>query len=352
MDFDRSPFLVIWELTRACGLACRHCRAEAIQGRDPGELGTGEGKRLIDDVAGMGTPILILSGGDPLERPDLEELIRHAKSAGLRVGTIPAATEKLTRARVRSLRDAGLDQLALSLDGPEPEAHDGFRGTPGAFHKTLQAARWAAEEGLPLQVNTCLGPWNAEALDDMIGLVKRLGIVFWEVFFLVPVGRGRGLESLRPERFESIFARMHALSHEKRFIVKLTEAQHYRRFVLQREGSAEKVMDILARPCGEGGSVGQSPAAVNAGKGFAFVDHRGKVFPSGFLPVECGDVRHRPLSRIYRECAVFRALRDPSLLKGRCGACSFRGVCGGSRARAFAMTGDYQEADPCCCYQP
>ncbi|MFA5139537.1 MAG: TIGR04053 family radical SAM/SPASM domain-containing protein [Elusimicrobiota bacterium] len=352
MDFNQSPFLVIWELTRACGLACRHCRGEAIPGRDPAELGTDEGKRLLDDVAEMGTPILILSGGDPLERPDLEALVRHGKAAGLRVGTIPAATEKLTRARLRALKEAGLDQLALSLDGPEQAIHDEFRGTPGAFEKTLQAARWAAEEGLPLQVNTCIGPWNMGRLDGMISLVKSLGIVFWEVFFLVPVGRGRGLENLRPEQFEAVFDRLHRLSLEKRFIVKVTEAQHYRRFVMQREDSAEKVRDILARPRGAGGSLGQSPVAVNAGKGFAFVDHRGKVFPSGFLPIEGGDVRQRPLSGIYREAGVFRELRDPSLLRGRCGACSFREVCGGSRARAFALTGDYQETDPCCAYQP
>ena len=359
MDFGSAPFLAIWETTRACGLACRHCRAEALKDRDPGELTTDEGRRLLDAVADMGTPIVILSGGDPLERPDLEGLVRHAKSRGLRVGTIPAATPKLDRTRVRGLKEAGLDQLAFSLDGPTAAEHDEFRGTPGAFDRTLEAAAWAREEGLPLQVNTCFGAWNIGRIDEMVRLVQGLGVVFWEVFFLVTMGRGKELAGLGPAQFEAAFERLHRLAAEKSFIVKITEAQHYRRFVILKEGASrssgearERIRDILARPRGVGNGLGLSPEAVNSGKGFVFVDHLGEIYPSGFLPIRAGNVRRDPLADVYRRSPLFKELRDPARLKGRCGACEFASVCGGSRARAYALTGDYMETDPCCGYVP
>ncbi|HET8644126.1 MAG TPA: radical SAM protein, partial [Vicinamibacteria bacterium] len=189
VDFATAPFLVIWETTQACALACRHCRASARPGRDPLELTTDEGKRVISQVADMGTPLIVLSGGDPVNRPDLPELIRHAKQCGLRVATIPAATEALTRELVVSLKDAGCDQMALSLDFPRPQLHDGFRGVPGAFDKTMAAVRWAHEAGLPLQINTTVCAETAPYLAEMAEFVDTLGIVFWEVFFLVPMGR-------------------------------------------------------------------------------------------------------------------------------------------------------------------
>lgn len=351
---------MIWETTRSCGLACKHCRAEAQYGRDPGELTTAEGKKLLDDVAAMGTPICILSGGDPLNRPDLEELAAHGKARGLRMGTIPAATSSLTRARIRSLREAGIDQLAFSLDGPTAELHDQFRGVPGSFDKTMEGVGFCHAEGLPLQINTCFASWNFEHLDAMIALVERLGVVFWEVFFLVPMGRGRQMDSLRPHQFEQAFARLHALSQRAPFIVKVTEAQHYRRFVTLREeaagrGEAEtdaRIQDLLARPRGVGGSLGLSPKAVNSGKGFLFVDHLGNVCPSGFLPTPCGNVKAEHLADIYRHHPLFVRLRDPEALQGKCGACQFADICGGSRARAFALTGDPMATDPFCAYVP
>ena len=356
--FDQAPFLVIWETTRSCGLACKHCRADAILGRDPGELTTDEGKALLDQIAEMGTPIVVFSGGDPLNRPDLEELVRHGKSAGLRVGTIPAATSNLTRERVGALADAGLDQIAFSLDGPTAVAHDSFRQVAGSFAKTLEGAAWAREAGLPLQINTCFAAWNNRHLDEMVKLVASLGVAFWEVFFLVPMGRGREMESLTAEQFEEVFARLHKLNDEVPFVVKITEAQHYRRHVILKEteghpgGATERIRHILARPRGIGGGMGMSPQAVNSGKGFAFVDRRGDICPSGFLPIPAGNIRRERLADVYRDSTLFRQLRDPSLLKGKCGACEFAAVCGGSRARAYAMTGDYLETDPFCAYEP
>jgi AdoMet-dependent heme synthase len=358
VNFAQAPFLVIWETTRSCGLACKHCRAEAILGRDPGELTTGEGRDLLDQIAGMGTPIAVLSGGDPLNRPDLENLIRHGKSAGLRVGTIPAATSNLTRERVFSLAEAGLDQIAFSLDGPTAASHDAFRQVPGSFAKTLEGAAYAREAGLPLQINTCFAAWNLPYLEEMVKLISSLGVAFWEVFFLVPMGRGRAMESLTAEQFEEVFARLHRLNDEVKFVVKITEAQHYRRHVILKEteghpgGAAERIKHILARPRGIGGGMGMSPQAVNSGKGFAFVDYRGEICPSGFLPISAGNIRRDRLAKVYRDSRLFRELRDPALLKGKCGRCEFSSVCGGSRARAFAMTGDYLETDPFCAYEP
>ena len=360
-NFSHAPFLVIWETTQACALACRHCRAEAIDWHHPDELTHEEGKDLIDQVAEMGTGILVLSGGDPLQRKDLDDLVVHGKSRNLRVGTIPAATERLTLERVVRLKKAGLDQMALSLDGPDPESHDGFRGMPGAFARTMEGARYAREAGLPLQINTTFAAWNYKNFDSVSKLVESLGVVFWEIFFLVPMGRGSEMQALGPEQYEEIFDKIHALQKRAPFIVKITEAPHYRQFVASRErrngassGSqvGARVRHLLAREMGPGGSVGQAPRGVNSGKGFAFVSHTGEVFPSGFLPLFAGNVRTTPLAEIYRFSPLFRQLRDTALLKGRCGKCQYRELCGGSRSRAYALTGDYLAEDTGCGFEP
>jgi radical SAM protein len=360
VDFSSAPFLVIWETTRSCGLACQHCRAEAILRRAPDELNTEEGKQIIDQVAAMKTPILILSGGDALMREDLEELIIYGKSRGLRMATIPAATHLLTRERVRSLKDAGLDQMAFSIDGPTAALHDGFRGVKGSFSKTLEGVAYAHEAGLPLQINTCFAAWNYPYLEDLVTLIRSLGVVFWEVFFLIPMGRGTAMQSLTAEQFETVFERMRRLNDEEPFIVKLTEAQHYRRFVIQKErgkGSASaqansEVRRVLARPRGVGGAIGMSPQAVNSGKGFAFIDYQGNICPSGFLPIPAGNIRTHSLAGVYRDSLLFQQLRDSHLLKGKCRRCEFSVICGGSRARAYAVTGDYLASDPFCVYEP
>ncbi|MBI4575021.1 MAG: TIGR04053 family radical SAM/SPASM domain-containing protein [Planctomycetes bacterium] len=359
-DFDLAPFIAIWETTQACALACRHCRAEAMDRRDPGELSTAEGRDLISQVAAMGTRVLVLSGGDPLQREDLEDLVRHARASGLKVGTIPAATERLTGRRVRALGAAGLHQMALSLDDAGAAAHDAFRGVPGSFERTLTGAAFAREAGVPLQVNTVVSGENWRRLDAIADLVVGLEVVFWEVFFLVPTGRGAGLQGLAPEEFEAVFERLYLLQRRVPFIIKVTEAPHYRMYVAERERRdatgpgpiARRIRARLARETGPGGSVGQAPRGVNSGKGFVFVSHRGEVYPSGFLPLRAGQVRETPLARVYRDAEVLRRLRDPALLGGRCGRCPYRDLCGGSRARAYALTGDYLAEDPACRFEP
>ncbi len=360
VDFDQAPFLVIWETTQACALACRHCRASARPWRDPLELSTDEGRRLVDAVADMGTPIMVFSGGDPMERPDLMELIAHAKSRGLRAATIPAATATLSRDDIFRIKDAGADQMALSLDFPDEASHDAFRGVPGAWRKTMHAVGWAHEAGLPLQINTTLCGMNADRLEEMAEFVGALDIVFWEVFFLVPMGRGAELGGLSGPQCEKLFDVLYQAQKSRRFVVKVTEAPHYRRHVALRQGGGRPsagapvthMPAMLTRSEGPGHTIGLAPRGVNAGNGFLFVSHQGDVFPSGFLPMRAGNVRQSSLAELYREHETFRALRDPRRLDGRCGRCEFATICGGSRARAYAITGDAFATDPWCAYEP
>ena len=346
LDYHHAPLLLIWEVTRACALACQHCRASAIDWRDPQELTTDEGKRLIDDVAAMGTPLMVFTGGDPLQRDDLEILIGHARSQRLTVGTIPATTSRLTRERVFSLAEAGAHQIALSIDAENAEKHDAFRGVEGTFAKVVEAAAWIRESGANLQANTVFGAWNANDFEAVAQLIEQLGVTFWEVFFLVPTGRGSALQSCSPEQFEMLFEKIYQLSKHARFVIKVTEGQHLRRFMSEKVETDPVAVRLK-------GKLMLSGKPVNAGHGFCFVDHLGNVCPSGFLPVICGNVKERPVSDIYRNHSFFRELRQFDLLKGKCQPCPYRDACsGGSRARAYALTGDHLAAEPFCAYQP
>ncbi len=338
VNFDEAPLLTIWEVTRSCELACQHCRASAENWRSPLELSLEEGKNLIDSVAAMGTPLMVFTGGDPLQRPDLEDLIRHGRSRGLIVATIPAATPRLTKERIFSLKEAGVHQLALSLDGATAEEHDQFRGVEGTFQKVLEAVNWIREAEVPLQINTVFGSWNADRFEALAELVKKWETSFWEIFFLVPTGRGATLQSCTAEQFEHLFEQIHHFSRETGITVKVTEAQHFRRYQQEQGGAVHGH-----------GRVSLSSRPVNAGNGFCFIDFRGKVMPSGFLPLDCGNVRETPLADIYKNHETFRQLRDLKALTGPCASCSFLESCsGGSRARAWAITGDYLSSEPFC----
>jgi len=361
-NFNRKPFLVIWETTRACDLACVHCRASAEPNPGPGELSYQEGLRLIAQVRQMGTGILIFSGGDCLKRRDLPELIAYAKSLRIRAGAIPAVTAALTEDRLARLRESGLDQIAFSLDAANPADHDAFRRTTGVFVRTLRAIENANHIGFRVQINSLVNVHNQDQLEKLIALIRSLNIVFWEVFFLVPIGRGQEIPLMSAEKFEEAFERIYNLQHQVDFIIKVTEAPHYRRFFYEKEMEKQglslgrpdheiAVPDGLKEISGPRGGIGRAPLGVNSGKGFMFISHRGDVMPSGFLPIPAGNVRERSLADIYQHAPLFRELRDTSLLKGRCGNCPFKDMCGGSRARAYAMTGDYLAEDPCCLYR-
>lgn len=352
LDYDQKPFLVIWEITQACDLACKHCRASAQPLSNPNELTTEEGKRLIDQVAELDVPIFVLTGGDPIKRPDVFELIRYATSRGVHAALTPSATPLLTRDVIFQLKEAGLARLAISLDGATAEVHEAVRGVQGAYDRTLDAVRWANEAGLPIQVHTTVSRHNAGDLDSLAIMLQEMKIVMWSVFFLVPLGRGKSEDVLTGPEFEAVFAKLYELSKKVSFQVKTTEAMHYRRYLLQQR--AKDHADHVANHPGtaEAKAVGWATKRVNDGRGFVFVSHIGKVYPSGFLPLEGGDVRQQPLGEIYRESPVFRQLRDLSQLKGKCGACEFKEICGGSRARAYAVSGDLLGEEPCCIYQP
>jgi radical SAM protein len=352
-DFDERPFIAIWEVTQACDLACVHCRASAQPDRDPMELSTDEGKHLIDQIGSMRVPVFVLTGGDPIKRPDLFELIAHARSVGVRVSLTPSATPLLTRDIVVRLKEAGLARLAVSMDGASASTHDAFRGMSGSFARTLEAVRWANEVGLPVQINTTFSRRNIAEIDAIVALMKSLSITLWSVFFLVPTGRGKLNDLLNADEFEEIFGKIYSLSKTAGFDIKTTEAQHYRRFLLQqhaaerRDGTAVSGVEERAAD-----AIGRAPRGLNDGKGFVFISHKGEVFPSGFLPVSAGSIRQQDLEVIYRESPLFQDLRDTSKLEGKCGACEFKAICGGSRSRAYALTGNPLAEEPCCSYVP
>lgn len=354
VDFSLNPFIVFWEVTRACALACRHCRADAQPRRHPRELTTAEGYDLIDQVADMGNPVLILTGGDPLMRPDLFLFIRHALGKGLRVSLAPSATRLVTREALKRLKKAGLARISFSLDGSTASVHDAFRGTPGSFQRTLECLRSAQETGLSLQVNTTVCRHNLQDLPAIAAMVAQLPAVTWDVFFLVPTGRGQAEDLISPEEHEALFHWLYDLSLQATFDIKTTAAQHYRRVVLQRQEQDGGSSTARATPGFHRSedSIGRSSKGVNDGNGCVFVSHIGDIHPSGFLPLKVANIREQPLARVYRESPLFQALRDPARLKGKCGLCSYNRVCGGSRARAYALTGDPLAAEPCCIYQP
>lgn len=340
-----APVRVYWELTRACDLACRHCRADAIPVPDPAELTPGEGAALVDALAGFGppAPALVLTGGDPLKRPDLWELLALAAGRGFAVALAPSATALLTPGAIGRLREAGVGALSLSLDGADAASHDGLRGVPGCFARTLAAARTAAAVGLEVQINTLVSAETAPQLPAIASRVAALGAGRWSLFFLVPVGRGQLLQPLDPARAEAVLEWLAALAEGSPFAVSTTEAPHYRRVVLQRRRAAgwQRPLGALRRPFG-----------IRDGNGLLFVSHTGDVQPSGFLPLSAGNVRTASPVELYRTAPLFRALRDPATFRGRCGRCEYRTVCGGSRARAYATSGDPLGEDPLCPYQP
>lgn len=354
IDFNEQPYIAIWEVTQACDLACVHCRACAQPKRHPLELTTDEGKLLIDQIADMKVPVFVLTGGDPIKRPDLFELIEYATQVGVRVSLTPSATPLLTREIVEHLKESGLARLAVSLDGSNAQAHDAFRGMSGSFDRTMEAIEWANEIGLPVQINTTFSRTNYRDFEAIADLMQRKNIALWSVFFLVPTGRGKLGELLTDDEFEDIFARLYRLSKHATFHIKTTEAQHYRRYVLQQQ-VLEKRTGAGTPASGSGkvaDTIGRAPRGLNDGKGFVFISHIGEVYPSGFLPISGGSVRAQKLSDIYRNSPIFKQLRDPDQLSGKCGACEFRKVCGGSRARAFAITANPLAEEPCCSYTP
>ena len=344
-----APRNVYWEMTIACGLACRHCRASAIPQRDPLELNTDEARALMRSVKEMGS-MLVLTGGDPLERPDVFALLGYAKEIRLRVAITPAVTPKLDREIMERFVELGVAAVGVSLDGPTKEIHDGFRNVEGTFERSMRALAWARELQLPVQINTTVTRHSLEHLQAMYDLLRETAappVKRWSLFMLVPMGRGVELALPSAQDVEEMFAWVYTISKDAPFRVGTTEAPHYRRFWIQQKlGEGVPLDQINAR--------GRAMAfGIRDGNGVIFVSHRGEVYPAGFLPYpHLGNVRERSLVSIYREHDELRRVRHPDNYTARCGRCDFKYACGGSRARAFAMTGDVFGEDPLCAYEP
>jgi radical SAM protein len=373
-DLKQRPFMVIWETTQACDLACKHCRAESQKDHNPFALSFHEGKDLVDQVLAFGEPrpLFIMTGGDPFKREDIFDLASYASEKGLPVALSPSGTPLLNVENLQRLKDAGCKVISLSLDGSNSDIHDSFRGVPGSFDWTVNGWNIAQSLGLKIQVNTTVTRYNLMDLPDIFALVREIGVMTWSVFFLVPTGRGLTTDEITPQDYEAV---MNFLYDASKYIgIKTTEGHHYKRVVLQRayleanglsvkqyldlNGTYDALMEGLHRVAPTPPThhnpdcIRRTPLHVNAGDGFVFISLLGEVFPSGYLPVSAGNVRTTPLSEIYQLSPLFQSLRNKKSLKGRCGKCEFNPVCGGSRSRAYAMTGDALAEEPYCSYQP
>jgi radical SAM protein len=344
--------IVFYEMTRACDLACVHCRANAQEACDPGELSPALARRLVDQLLTFPRPpLLVLTGGDPLKRADVFDLVEYAVGRGLATAMTPSATPLVTTEAVARLKDAGLHRLAVSLDGATAQTHDAFRKVAGSYARTLAIIADAHCVRIPVQINTTVGRHNLHEFDDIASLVAKLGAVLWSVFFVVPTGRATADLRLSADECEVVFAKIWSFGRRAEVVAKTTEAPHYRRFVLQQVKQLRAAGSGDEPPFFQRG-VPPGQIGTNDGKGVMFVSHVGEIFPSGFLPIHCGQFPLDSVVRVYQESSLFRALRDADRLGGKCGVCEYREICGGSRARSFALTGDPLAAEPDCAYVP
>jgi MoaA/NifB/PqqE/SkfB family radical SAM enzyme len=408
--FDERPILVFWETTRACPLACRHCRAEAQREAMPGELDTAEGLRLIEEVASFGQPrpVLILTGGDCLQRPDVEVLVAHARSLGVPVALSPSVSPSLSAARLSRLHDLGVRTVSVSLDGATPATHDGIRGLEGHFDQTMEAIALLRRLGFTVQVNTTVMTANLAELSDIAAVVAWSGAAIWEVFFLIAMGRGRDGAALSPAQCEDVAHLLVDVS-ARGLVVRTVEGPFFRRVAALRRDHpaapsqtgplyrrlAARLEAQLGAPPGrpggdplslqggtaaplapDGGATRRSPpssaglpagrpsgandathlprirtASTRDGSGIIFIAYDGAILPSGFLPLPLGDVRRDSLSAVYRGHPLLLDIRE-ARFSGRCGRCPYRRLCGGSRARAYAVSGDPLGEDPACAFDP
>ncbi len=354
-DFNRAPFIVIWETTRSCDLVCEHCRAEAQTTAHPDEITDDHVYALLRHVREEFGPILfVLTGGDPLKRANLLDFIRYGSELGLRMAITPSATPLLTTQAVRDLHEAGIQRMAVSLDGKDAATHDSFRGVSGTFERTLAALKVAQEIGLQTQINTSVGSVNWNQLDAISEIAAFYEIALWSVFIIVPTGRAESEMLMTAAEHEKVYRALaeRAIDPDTTFDIKTTAGQPYYRVRAQfmKKAGLNPMATVTTGKDGKGGM--RAPGGVNDGNGFVFIDHRGNIQPSGFLPITCGNVRTDSLAEVYRTDETFVRLRTPDSFEGKCGVCEWNKICGGSRSRTYGLTGDAFASDPTCVYVP
>lgn len=345
--------LVAWEVTRRCNLLCAHCRASAVDEAYADELGTEACLRIVDEIVEVAQPIVILTGGEPLLRPDIYEIAKYATERGLRVvvGTNGTVIDGEVAA---SMKAAGIARAGISIDFPAPELQDEFRGMRGAFDSAVRGIEAAQGAGIPVQINSTITKMNARYLPELVELALDVGAVAFHPFMLVPTGRGQGLaeHELAAEEYEEHLSWIYSKHRElgDRLFFKPTDAPHYMRICIERDrGSGDAVR---GQANGESGAMNRISRGCLAGIGFCFISHVGRVQGCGYLDVEAGNLRRERFADIWANSQLFRDLRDLSRVKGKCGGCEFKRLCGGCRARAYEATGDYLEAEPYCVHVP
>jgi len=379
LDLSKRPFIIFWELTRACKLACKHCRAKAQRERHPDELSFEETKRVIEQIKAFGKPypLVVITGGDPLLREDVFDIVKYGVSNGLRIAMAFSGTDLATLEVLESLKEAGVSRIAISIDGSNESIHDGFRGVKGTFRESMKILKNTRKVGISTQINTTVTKFNLHDLANIAKLAIENKVTLWDVFFVVPTGRAKMEYMPSSQEFEDILNWLYDVSKKTGLNVKSSAATHLRRIELQRDAGMEmKVSELYYEllhqidgleaefKSDSAGSIiagghGKSLAdgikrmmGITDGRGMFFISHVGEVYPSGFLPLVAGNVRKTGLKEIYNESQIFKDLKDPDKLKGKCGRCEYRRICGGSRARAYAVTSDYLAQEPRCIYTP
>jgi radical SAM protein with 4Fe4S-binding SPASM domain len=347
--FQLRPLQVTWEMTQACDWKSAPARAASRSLRSPRDrrqFSTAEAFHLVEEIARMHVPLLALTGGDPLLRPDLFPVIEFASGRSVRTSLTLLPTPSLTAETIGELKACGLMRVAFWLRGSTAALDDAHWTIAGSHRRTIEIIGACHEVELPVQINTIMARRNLHDIEPMIELLTRLDVALWNVFFFVPGSAEQAGEMLTPEEHEQVFARLYAATRRVHFQIKTTEGQHYQRYLLQQRAreSRGRMTKVDVVTC--------APRRVNDGKGLVFINHHGEAYPSRFLPLSAGNVTTQTLAEVYCESPLFVSLRDGSKLKGKCGRCPFRNVCGGSRARAYAMTGDLFAEEPCCAYEP
>ncbi|MGD1996999.1 MAG: radical SAM protein [Anaerolineae bacterium] len=349
---NQVPRVVAWESTRACNLVCRHCRASAQETPEPDELTTAEVMGLIDEIAAFSQPIFVISGGEPLMRADVYDIAAHATAQGLRVALSPNGT-LITPQAVRRMQEVGIQRISVSLDGSCAELHDAIRGVPGAFEAAVRGLGFCLDGALPFQINTTVMRQNVNDLEAIHRLAISQGAAAWHIFMLVPTGRGRVDDELTPQGYERILNWIYETAQESPIPLRVTCGPQFVRLVLTRQKESVAPPNLVGRH-GEGGRPGMDRMTRGclAGVGYCFISHRGEVHPCGYLPVLAGDIRQQDFQTIYQQSPVFQSLRDLDRLEGKCGICPFVRRCGGCRARAYSLAGNYLAEEPYCLYEP